>query len=147
MGWSETIGAIRDFLSTGLFTFGGSRITVGGLLVFGAVLATAWLLSRLLQRALTRTVDRRRGQSEELHAGLEIGRRLLHYGIMLLALAFGLHALGINLAALFAAGAVVAVAIGFAMQNIVQNFVSGLILLMERSIQPGDILEYLPDYV
>jgi small-conductance mechanosensitive channel len=43
--------------------------------------------------------------------------------------------------ALFAAGAVFAVAIGFAMQNVVQNFVSGVILLTERSIKPGDILE------
>lgn len=141
MSWTETTAAIRDFLSAGLFTFGGTRVTVGGLLVFGAVLAGAWILSRLVQRALVRTVDHRRGESEELHAGLEIGRRLLHYGIMLVALAFGLHALGINLAALFAAGAVVAVAVGFAMQNIAQNFVSGLILLMERSIQPGDVLE------
>ena len=36
---------------------------------------------------------------------------------------------------------VFAVAVGFAMQNILQNFVSGVILLVERSIKPGDILE------
>jgi hypothetical protein len=43
--------------------------------------------------------------------------------------------------ALFAAGAVFAVGLGFAMQNISQNFVSGVILLIERTIKPGDILQ------
>ena len=52
-----------------------------------------------------------------------------------------MNTLGINLTALFAAGAVFAVAIGFAMQNISQNFVSGVILLLERAIKPGDVLE------
>ena len=49
--------------------------------------------------------------------------------------------MGINLSALFTAGAVFAVGIGFAMQTIAQNFVAGIILLVERSIKPGDILE------
>jgi small-conductance mechanosensitive channel len=49
--------------------------------------------------------------------------------------------IGINLGALFAAGAVFAVGISFAFQNVAQNFLSGLILLLERSIKPGDILE------
>ena len=141
MSWSEAMTAVREFLAASLFRLGGTQITVGGLLVFGAVLAGAWIFSRLTQRALERTVGRRRGDADEPHIGLEVGGRLLHYGVMLLAVAFGLHLIGINLAALFAAGAVLAVAVGFAMQNIAQNFVSGLILLMERSIQPGDVLE------
>jgi small-conductance mechanosensitive channel len=51
-----------------------------------------------------------------------------------------LQTAGIELGALFAAGAVFAVGLGFAMQNIAQNFVSGVILLVERSIKPGDVL-------
>ncbi len=141
MSWTDATTAFRDFLAAEVFRLGGTQITVGGLLVFGAVLAGAWVASRLIQRTLDRTVASRSADGDELHAGVEVSRRLLHYGIMILAVAFGLHLMGINLAALFAAGAVVAVAVGFAMQNIAQNFVSGLILLMERSIQPGDVLE------
>ena len=48
---------------------------------------------------------------------------------------------GIDLTALFAAGALFAVGLGFAMQSIAQNFVAGVILLGERSIKPGDILQ------
>jgi len=52
-----------------------------------------------------------------------------------------MQTIGISLATVFAAGAVAAVAIGFALQNILQNFVSGIILLTERSIRETDILE------
>jgi small-conductance mechanosensitive channel len=61
--------------------------------------------------------------------------------VVLVGLGVGLQTVGINLGALFAAGAVVAVAVGFAMQNILQNFVSGVILLAERSITESDVLE------
>jgi potassium-dependent mechanosensitive channel len=55
--------------------------------------------------------------------------------------ALALQSAGIKLTAVFAAGAVFAVGFGFAMQNIAQNFVSGVILLIERTIKPGDVLE------
>lgn len=72
---------------------------------------------------------------------LEALLRLMHYTIVLVGFGIGLQTIGINLSALFAAGAVFAIAIGFAMQNVVQNFVSGVLLLLERTIKPGDILE------
>ncbi len=63
--------------------------------------------------------------------------RLMHYFILIVGFSIGLQIIGISLSALFAAGAVFAIAIGFAMQNVVQNFVAGVILLLERSIKPG----------
>ena len=66
---------------------------------------------------------------------------LIHYLVLMLGLGVGLQTAGVNLSALFAAGAVFAVGIGFAMQNIAQNFVSGVIVLAEQVIRPGDILE------
>jgi small-conductance mechanosensitive channel len=71
---------------------------------------------------------------------VEVFRRLLHYAILATGFAIALQTVGINLAALFAAGAFLAIGLGFAMQNIMQNFVSGVILLTERSIKPGDVL-------
>jgi small-conductance mechanosensitive channel len=72
---------------------------------------------------------------------MAVTARLVHYTILFLGFAIALGTLGIQLTAVFAAGAVFAVAIGFAMQNITANFVSGVILLFERSIKPGDIVE------
>ncbi len=67
--------------------------------------------------------------------------RLVQYAVMLLGLGIALQTLGVDLGALFAASAFFAVALGFAMQNVAQNFVSGIILLTERTIKPGDVLE------
>ncbi|TVP47967.1 MAG: hypothetical protein EA350_03895, partial [Gemmatimonadales bacterium] len=94
--------------------------------------------SNLLQRTLDRTF-RARGVTDM--GTMQITKRLLHYSVMAIGLSIAITQLGLNLNALFAAGAIFAVGIGFAMQNIAQNFVSGLILLIERAIKPGDILE------
>jgi len=67
--------------------------------------------------------------------------RLLHYAIILGGIFASLQVLGIDLSALFTAGAVLAVGFGFALQNITQNFVSGIILIIERTIRAGDVLE------
>jgi small-conductance mechanosensitive channel len=61
--------------------------------------------------------------------------------VLLAGVAVALQTIGISLTTVFAAGAVVAVGIGFALQNILQNFVSGVILLAERSIKETDVLE------
>jgi len=63
------------------------------------------------------------------------------YAVVAIGVVAALGTLGVNLAALVAAGAFFAVALGFAMKNIAENFVGGIILLTERTIKPGDILE------
>lgn len=129
------IGSILDFQ---LLTIGGTPITVSTAIAALIILLLSRLVSHLLQRALGRTLGRR-GLGDE--GSRAVAKRLLNYTIMLVGTAVALDTLGINLGALFAAGAIVAVGLGFAMQNIAQNFVSGVILLIERSIKPGDILE------
>ncbi|HJN77778.1 MAG TPA: mechanosensitive ion channel [Myxococcota bacterium] len=76
-----------------------------------------------------------------------VTNRLLHYVVLLVGFSIALETAGIRLSGLFAAGAVFAVGLGFAMQTIVQNFVSGVILLIERSIRPGDVLQIEDDIV
>ena len=71
-----------------------------------------------------------------------VASRLVHYLIVVTGVGVALNTMGINLTALFAAGALFAVAIGFAMQNLTANFVSGVILLAERAIKPGDVIEF-----
>jgi small-conductance mechanosensitive channel len=65
----------------------------------------------------------------------------VYYVLLLTGFGVALGTAGIQLTALFAAGAVFAVGVGFALQSIAQNFVAGIILLVELTIRPGDILE------
>jgi small-conductance mechanosensitive channel len=126
------------FMDRTLFHVGGTSITIGGLIVAAAILVLTWILSRILQRAVIRGFKIRGIKSE---GTVSATRRLAHYTVMIVGALLALRAIGIDLSALFAAGAVFAIGLGFALQNIVQNFVAGVILLLERSIKPGDVLE------
>lgn len=138
MEWTHILQATKDTLAVKLFSLGTSEITIGTFFSILLIALVTFLTSRLLQRSLARLMSRSGVKKE---ATIQIVRRLTHYLILLGGLVAALQTVGIDLSTLFAAGAVFAVGIGFAMQNIAQNFVSGVILLVEQSIKPRDILE------
>jgi small-conductance mechanosensitive channel len=134
----EVFGALQTALDIELFTIAGTVVTVATVLIVLMVLAVTMVVSRVVQGGIRRGFERR-GVSDL--GTVATASRLAHYAIVALGFAIALDTVGLNLAALFAAGALFAVALGFAMQNIAENFVSGVILLVERAIKPGDILE------
>jgi len=121
-----------------LFDVGETVITVGDVVSFVVIIVVSYIISRLLQNVVARTLDRGGLKDPGTISTLQY---LLHYVVMLVGLAVAVQAIGISMTSLFATGAVVAVAIGFALQGLLQNFVSGVILLAERSITEHDILE------
>lgn len=127
-----------EFLRIQLFEVSGTQITVSSLVTFTVIVLISLVASSLVQRVARRAL-RRTGWVEP--GTISTVLRLLHYGVVIVGLAIAAQTIGISLASLFAAGAVVAVAIGFALQNVLQNFVSGVILLAERSITESDVLE------
>ena len=121
-----------------LFTIAGTTVTLFSIFVFILIILISILLSWMIQKTVEKSFAHRFARKE---GSLAVILRLIHYTILIVGLSVSLQTIGININALFAAGAVFAIAVGFAMQNVVQNFVSGIILLVERSIKPGDILE------
>ncbi len=138
MSWSDFLSGLDAVLNRTLFELGGTPVTLISLLTLVVIFLISIWVSKILQRIADRWL-RLRGVLEE--GTISTTKRLLHYGVILVGLGIGIQTIGVNLSALFAAGAVVAVAVGFAMQNILQNFVSGVILLAERSITESDVLE------
>lgn len=131
-------GALVNVINARLFEIGGRPVTLATLSMSLAVVVSAYFISLLIQRAIQRGL-RRRGVKD---AGtVHIAARLLHYVFLVVGFAIALETAGIQLSALFTAGAVLAFGIGFGLQNVTQNFISGVILLIERSINPGDVLE------
>ena len=128
----------EQFLSTELFKVGTTVVTVTMLATALFIVLLSYVVSRGVRAGLHRFF---------LRGGMAPGgevramERLAHYFIVLLGIMIALRTTGIKLDALFTAGAVFAVGFGFAMQNIMQNFVSGVILLFERTIKPGDVIE------
>ena len=128
----------HQILNYQIFSLGGNPITPASILTFLVFVGVALVISRIVTRALERALRARGVVDPGMSA---IIQRLSHYFILALGLGLALENLGLNLATLFAASAIFGVALGFAMQNIAENFVSGLILLLERAIKPGDVLE------
>lgn len=120
------------------FEIGDTIVTPVSLVLAVLIVLTAYQVSRFLQELAERGL-RRTGIETESTIGTV--RRIIHYGIIVLGFLIAVQQIGIRIETLLAAGAIFAVAFGFAMQNIAQNFVSGIIILIERSIKPGDVLE------
>lgn len=138
MNWDQIKAWTGTALNKPLVTISGTEVTLAAIILFAFIIFATYVLSLLLQRITSRTL--KKGFMKKPGALAAI-LRLEHYFVMVVGFAVGLQNVGINMSAMFAAGAVFAIAIGFAMQNIIGNFVSGIILLVERSIKPGDILE------
>jgi small-conductance mechanosensitive channel len=138
MTWVDFMSAIQQVLDVRLFEVGGTTVTVASVVTFVVlVIATFWV-SKLVQGIVGGMLAR--GGVKEQGTVLLI-QRGLHYLVIIAGVAVALQTIGISLATAFAAGAVVAVGVGFALQNILQNFVSGVILLAERTIKETDVLE------
>ncbi len=129
---------LGEALDTRLFTVLGSKVTVGTMAAVAAVLILTWIMARISSRAFERVLAH---ENLKDPGTVKAFQRLVHFLIILVGVSVALETVGFDLTALFTAGAVFAVGVGFAMQNVAQNFVSGVILLIERSIKPGDVLE------
>jgi small-conductance mechanosensitive channel len=134
----QVMHKVHAILNAPLFTIGEVTVTTSTLLTALVIVLAAQLVSVLLRAIIRRSL---RGRGVGAKGSLGVATRLLHYTILLSGVAMAMQTAGVKLGALFAAGAVFAVGLGFAMQNLAQNFVSGVILLLERSIKPGDVLE------
>lgn len=129
---------MNDILNKTLFHLSGNAVTVATLCSVALVIVATFLISWVLRRALVSWFGRR-GVTDD--GTVDAVGRLLHYAIMFIGVGVSAETIGLSLGALFTAGAVFAVGLGFAMQNIAQNFVSGVILLAERAVKSGDVLE------
>ena len=128
----------REFLDFPLLRGGGVQFNVGDLIELAILLVLVWILEMLFRRVfLARILSRSRLRPSVQFAITQIGR----YTFLVLGIYLSLQAVGINLSSLaFLAGAL-GVGVGFGLQNIVSNFVSGLIILAEQPIALGDRVE------
>jgi small-conductance mechanosensitive channel len=129
---------VTDFASATLFSVGDTPVTLGDIVQALVILIIAFLLSRGLRYAI-----RRVGKKESMgtQASLYTIGRLSHYTIVILGLFIALNSIGLNFGNLALVAGALSVGIGFGLQSIVNNFVSGLIILFERSLRVGDYIE------
>lgn len=130
---------LLEWLGAGLFSLGGTEITTLGIMRVIAIWLLAWLVSKFIRQAL----DRFAAHREEVisPASLYVLSRVIHYVVIVLGLIIGLSSIGISFANFALLAGALGVGIGFGLQNMVNNFVSGLVILFEKSLKKGDFVE------
>lgn len=135
---SGTFRVLEGWLSAPLFEIGSVPVTSIGLIRVVVIITVAWWLSKLAQNALTRISAYRPNFNR---AALYTLNRLVHYIVLTVGFLIGLSSIGIDLSkfALFASA--LGVGVGFGLQNLISNFVAGLMLLFEKTLKVGDFIE------
>jgi potassium-dependent mechanosensitive channel len=115
----------------------GLELTLGQLLLAAVVIYGFGTAAHLLQQAVQRIMDTS-GQDAATTTSVLIVSRYAVLGIGLLVLA---SSLGVNTATLAFIGGGLSIGIGFGLQQIIANFISGILLLFEQSLRPGDVID------
>ena len=123
-----------------LLHFGDTVVTPVSIAVMIATIIISAIFGRMVRSFSMRMLTRgSRGASEG--AAYAVGR-IAQYLILASGILLALDNVGIDITAFAALGAVLSVGIGFGLQNIAQNFISGIILLVERPVQKGDFVSF-----
>jgi small-conductance mechanosensitive channel len=129
---------VKDFLSIHLIDIGNTSITLWTLLYF---IFLAWLLFFITARLRKWMVYKVLSKSRvELGVRLAVGT-IIRYGVLVLGLVIVVQTVGINMSAITILAGALGVGIGFGLQNVTNNFVSGIIILFERPIKVGDRIQ------
>lgn len=128
------VGQALDYLA---ITIGQVRISA--LLLLRATLVTGGVI--WLALFVSHVIEGRLARSEDVSAsGKVLFSKLVRICLVTAAGAFALTATGVDLTALTVISGAVGVGIGFGLQKVVSNFISGIIILLDRSIKPGDTI-------
>jgi potassium-dependent mechanosensitive channel len=124
-------------LNTG-FALGAFRLSLGQIVGFILVVWASFLVSKFLRFLL----------EEDIYGRLKLARGLpyaissvLHYTVLMIGFFIALAALGVDMTKFTILAGAFSVGVGFGLQNVINNFVSGLIVLFERPIKVGDVIQ------
>lgn len=133
--WDNINYYFKEFV---LFKIQDVGITISHLVIAIIAIFASLLVSRLIRSVLSNQVLKKLDVDEGLEYAL---LRFVHYVILIIGVYIGLTTINIPLGAVVGLFAVIGVGIGFGLQNLASNFISGLILLLERPVKVGDRVE------
>jgi small-conductance mechanosensitive channel len=131
------LDATIEALDSVSVVLGGLRLTPLVLIKLGLLLIAALWLTNIASNF----VESRITQSTDLTPSIQVLLvKMIRIGLMVLSIAIALGAVGINLSALAVFSGALGVGVGIGLQKIVANFISGIILLADKSVKPGDLV-------
>ncbi len=134
---SETAGTILETFDNLALQAGSFRVSLWDVLIVGlvitGVIAFAWFASKAARAALSRAT--RLDETQRL-----LSEKMIALAVWALSILIGIDILGIDLTAFAVFSGAFGLAIGFGLQKTFGNLIAGIILLMDKSIKPGDVI-------
>lgn len=135
MSIAKLLSVIEQILTFPLFDINRTKVTLSSLVMVGLVMVGFMLVSRFMIKSLFAGLLLR----TKLDAGTQYTfTRIAHYIVLIMGAIIAFQFVGIDLSGLIVIFGFLSLGIGFGLQNVTSNFISGIILLLERPIQVGD---------
>jgi small-conductance mechanosensitive channel len=132
--------SIFSWISHPLISIGEIEITVARIFGLLLIIIAAWWGSSALEKAL-RQLALRNTRLSAASSTVYIWARVLRYTVWIFGTIIGLHYIGFNLTNFALIGGAIGVGIGFGLQTIFSNLISGIILLVEKTLKLGDFVD------
>jgi small-conductance mechanosensitive channel len=131
------LDTILQYLRTPLVVLSGTQVSALTILTAIAIIIAARVIAAIVTRSLDRVMEAR-----DLDRGMRFAaKKITRYIIVLIGVFVALGTMGVDTSAIMAGGAVLLVGIGFGLQKLAENFISGLLLLLERPVKKGDFID------
>ena len=128
---------LNRILNIVVLSLGDNKLTVGGIVLASLLIVLGFFLARWLEKRLTSRLVERKVKAEVVH----LIRRIFYILVVVILVITALGLLNVPLAAFAFISGALAIGVGFGAQNIINNFISGWILMWERPIRIGDWVE------
>jgi small-conductance mechanosensitive channel len=136
LGWFAGIERTLDSID---LIPGKSQFSLWALLKGFVVIAGFLIVTSLIARTIERRVMKLEGIAISTRIGIS---KFSTFGLLTLGVLLGINASGVDLTALTVLTGAIGIGLGFGLQTIASNFVSGFVLLMDKSIKPGDVISF-----
>jgi small-conductance mechanosensitive channel len=136
--FEQTFGNFWDALNYRLFVLGDTPITTWDFIQAILSLVITYLLAKFIQKTLIRL---KTDQDGKIPPAIYTLSRVVFYLIIVLGIVIAFSSMGIDFTKLAIIAGALSVGIGFGLQSVVSNFVSGIIILFEHNIKVGDFIE------
>lgn len=137
---SDVLSMLGNLIDTPWFTIGDTSVNAQRMIGFVLILLLSWWAAIAVERSVQRMAAKRTGTSMSEHGVYALGR-IVRYLIWIIGSIIGLHFVGFDLASLSLMGGALGVGIGFGLQNIFSNLISGVIILLEKTLKVGDFVD------